>query len=692
MEKLQIVTEYSLWFASLCLLAGFGYAYLLYPKKAPWGSGVNKILFTLRFVLVSVLCLLLLGPLAKMIKNHPEKPTVVFAIDDSESIIDGTDSTILQNFKENLVELEQALGTKDIETKFYFLSGSKNNLSENSFTAQATDLTKLLRNIQSDYENRNLSAVVLASDGIINQGMSPTHSSWRFPIHAIGLGDTNARKDLNLKALFYNKVAYAGNKFPIVAELHNTGFKGKDANVTLKQNGKVLGQKKVTFDKETGVQEVKFYTSSETHGIQHYVVETDVLDGEFTAKNNVSHAYIDIIEGREKILILAAAPHPDIKAIRSALETKANYQVEVHIPGLKKFKDEKYDLVIYHQLPDKRNTAADLINKLQGKTSSLFIIGSQTNLQKFNQLNKVLTVHSNSWQRDQVLAVFNKAFDRFSFNNNEPEVFAKYPPLAVPYANYSTKNNPDVLFHQKIGNLKTQKPLILVDKGEGDHKFGVIAGEGIWQWRMTEFTETGNFKAFDHMLASLTKYLSSKEDKRRFRFYPLSDQFLTTDRILFETEIYNSIYEKVYGKKIDISITNEEEITNTYSFVNSEANSVFEVKGLGEGIYKYTATLNDGDKKEKVHGEFLIEKVSLEALDMTANHAMLRNLASQTSGTFALPSDLSSVKETLLGKQTKSIIHSTEELSEIINQWWLLLVLLLIISVEWGTRKFKGGY
>jgi hypothetical protein len=41
---------------------------------------------------------------------------------------------------------------------------------------------------------------------------------------------------------------------------------------------------------------------------------------EFTAQNNSRDAYIEVIDGKEKILLLAAAPHPDIKAIKSALE------------------------------------------------------------------------------------------------------------------------------------------------------------------------------------------------------------------------------------------------------------------------------------------------------------------------------------------------------------------------------------
>ena len=39
--------------------------------------------------------------------------------------------------------------------------------------------------------------------------------------------------------------------------------------------------------------------------------------------NNVKDVFVDIIDGRQKILLLANAPHPDLGAIKNAIETIA---------------------------------------------------------------------------------------------------------------------------------------------------------------------------------------------------------------------------------------------------------------------------------------------------------------------------------------------------------------------------------
>ena len=70
----------------LCLAAGAGYAALLYSAKAPWSRGLNYGLAALRFGVVSFLCFLLLSPFLKTTTNTTEKPTLVLALDNSQSV------------------------------------------------------------------------------------------------------------------------------------------------------------------------------------------------------------------------------------------------------------------------------------------------------------------------------------------------------------------------------------------------------------------------------------------------------------------------------------------------------------------------------------------------------------------------------------------------------------------------------
>src|SRR6185436_8609107 len=87
------------------------------------------------------------------------------------------------------------------------------------FNHPVSDINSVLRQIEAEYDGRNLASVVLVSDGIYNTGVSPLYSVFKTPIYTVGLGDTIQKKDLILNQVHYNKVAYQGNKFPIQAEV-----------------------------------------------------------------------------------------------------------------------------------------------------------------------------------------------------------------------------------------------------------------------------------------------------------------------------------------------------------------------------------------------------------------------------------------------------------------------------------------
>jgi hypothetical protein len=161
---------------------------------------------------------------------------------------------------------------------------------------------------------------------------------------------------------------------------------------------------------------------------------------------------------------------------------------------------------------------------------------------------------------------------------------------------------------------------------------------------------------------------------------------------LFDAEVYNDLYEKIYGQKIDLKITGEDRKSSSYSFTNSENNSRFEVKGLQPGIYKYTATTVLSGVPHKSEGEFSVKELMLEAINTTADHQLLRLLADNTKGKFYLPNQLNDLGSYLKANTAKSIIHTNEEFVELVNIPWLFFLILALVSTEWFIRRYRGGY
>ncbi|MDA0193744.1 MAG: VWA domain-containing protein [Bacteroidetes bacterium] len=622
-----------------------------------------------------------------------ENPKFVLAIDNSASILQGIDSTKLSDLLNEISAITDGMKLKNYDIYLRSLNNNLTDLSALTWHVEVTNLNELFKSIQSDFEGQNLDGVLLISDGIYNQGLSPAFASYPFQIFTIGVGDTIPKRDISLRKIYNNKLAYQGNKFPIVAEISNTGFGRNKIIARVMKNGSEISREAIEFTDNNQLRQVTFNLEATESGIQHYRVEVLPLEGEASVKNNYKDAYVEVIEGKEKILLVGLSPHPDMKAIAGVLEKNENYELEIHIPGLNDWKEEKYDLVIFHQAFDKYNKTNALITRfLDSETPLWLIAGNQTNINTFNQLNGVIQITVSRSQRDLVVPAFNRGFNRFSIEaDNYQSSFADYPPVTVPFGKTELLQGAEVLLFQRVGSITTTKPLLSVFES-GSKKVAVMLGEGFWQWRTTEFAKNDSQEAFDELITKLVQFLSAKDDKRRFRVYTTDTELSNFEDVVFEGEVYNDIYERVYGDEIFLTIEDEQGKTSDYSFVTSNANSRFRVKGLERGIYKFKATTLINGGSESALGQFLVSELQFEALDLTADHSMLRKLSEDSGGKFYRPGDIETLQNELMNRDAKSTIYSTENFLPLINLKWPFFILLILISCEWFVRKYNGAY
>ncbi len=694
MQSLTILFDYSPWFILLCLLAGAAYAWVLYSKKGPWPKAVNRLLAGLRFVLVTLICILLVSPFLKQLRSTVEDPVFVIAVDNSSSVAEVMDSTALTSLLQATDNLAGQLAQQAYTINFRQLGepAQPKKAGGIEFNNPATNLNRLLKNIQTDYEGRSLGGVLLVSDGIYNQGLSPAYSTFNFPVYTVGVGDTVPKQDLNLRTLLYNKLAYQGNQFLLRAEVLNQGYDGQPVTITVSEKGTTLATKTISLNQRGGLNEAEFSLDADKQGLKHLVVRVAPKEGEFTTTNNTKHAYIDIIEGKEKILLAASAPHPDIKAIKKAIEVNQNYELTLFIPGIEPYKEDLYDLVILHQLPNLKGGMPRQLNKLlQTNVSRWYMLGSQSNLSELYRYNSQLRIVTRGTEQDQVTPVFNPSFSRYTLDADVVDAIADYPPAIVPFGRYILSGKHEVALYQKVGSIETQKPLLAFFEGNSI-KSAVLFGEGLWLWRLREFVDTDDQEAFNNLVLKTVQYLSAKEDKRKFKVYPVNDEVFSNEQVVFETEIYNDVYEEIYDQQISLTITDEAGEARSYNYYTTAVNSRYKVSGLPQGIYNYRATANINGRNVVSQGAFTVKELQLESLELTANHQLLRNLSQQTGGSYVAHPQMGQLGSILGQQKAQGIIYSEESFLPFIHLKWLLILFLLFVSLEWFLRKYNGAY
>ena len=136
------------------------------------------------------------------------------------------------------------------------------------------------------------------------------------------------------------------------------------------------------------------------------------------------------------------------------------------------------------------------------------------------------------------------------------------------------------------------------------------------------------------MFSKLIQYLSTGEDKRKFRSYPVKQEFSDTEAAVFESQVYNEIFEPVYGHSINIDLTDEGGKRTRYNYTTSAGNIRYQIGGLKEGVYKYVSRTLINGKEEQVRGEFAVVQRQAELQNLTADFDLLRKVSSNTGGKF----------------------------------------------------------
>ena len=653
---------------------------------------MNYILALLRGVTVAFICFLLLSPLVRKTESIVDKAKIVFAIDNSESI----KSYGVPALKE-INTAAQELAAAGFEVSFQDLDKALPNNKTDSiqFNKNKTDLSGLLQSVRSNFEGRNLTDVILLSDGIVNQGISPAFGRYPFKVNTVAVGDTVPDLDISIKDVVSNRVAYLGNEFPVRAEIVANGLAGKSTTVSLKQNGRIIETQKVLIDKAAFFKAFDFKTSSAQKGVQHYTIELGAISGESSARNNRREVYVDIIDGRQKILLLALAPHPDIKALRSLIESNDNYELDVQILTISNnlpATSKPYDLVILHQVPNVLGLGNAVVRKfIDAKTPLFYVVGNQSAVPLMNVSNRSLTINATNGQTDKVTARFNTSFQLLNLDAESLKLLERLPPLTVPFGEYSMSSGTEPILYQKVGTLNTSKPLLVLNT-TSEQKTAVLAGEGIWQWRQEEYAQTNKQDVVDNLFQKVIQILSVREDKRKFRVYPIRAEFDAGDQVTFQTEIYNDIYEQIYGQEVKLAITDEKGKTSQFSYLHSAENPRFNISGLSEGVYRFQATTSLRSGQEKVNGQFVIRNVNLEMNNTTADFGMLRELAKSTGGEFLNPTSLAQFVQKIKTNRPSDRLDSSEEMVELIHLKWLFFMIVLLLGIEWGLRKYHGGY
>ncbi|MDY0342461.1 MAG: hypothetical protein RBR28_02745 [Lentimicrobium sp.] len=692
----QIISGYSWWFAPLCLLAGFGYAMFLYyrnrtdeiaPQWRWW-------LFSFRFITVSLLAFLLLSPMVSLLIRDTEKPTIIIGVDNSRSMVMASDSIEQRKQLEQVVaDLTRAL-SNDYHVSLYGLGQRISADPELNFNEGASDIGAFFTDMQSRYYNRNVGAMVLLSDGIYNVGIDPVYPARTagFPVYSMKFGDTTVYCDLSIASVKHNQVAYKGNRFPIEAMVQAREAAGKSALITIKAGETEILSKSLDFVSNNQVIAVPAFAEASETGMLKLTVKIQVIEGETNTRNNERVVFVEVKEKRQKIALLANAPHPDLAAIERAVGQSNNFELEQFVSTGFNLNPAEYSLFVFHNLPSTTYSLEKLDNEIERLNKPcLYILGSQTDIQRFNGLRTGLSLINYSKQLNEAIPTVNEQFPLFTVSRQMINFLDQVPPLVAPFAQYKQSTASFTLAYQKIGNLKTDMPLLMFGQ-TAQRRIGVIAGEGIWKWRIFDYSLNNNHQAFDDLFGKIIQYLSVENDAGRLQV-SWRNYYAENQPVEFSAIVYNESFEMITDPELQMVITDEAGKTYDYTFLTSGSGYQLNAGNLPPGSYRFTTTANTGSTTLQRQGSFSITALKLEEMNTVANHQLLNKLADETGGGAYFGNQAEVLIRDLKNRNDiKPVIYSRKQYTDLINFYPALILLILLLGAEWFLRKFYGNY
>jgi len=662
---------------SLVIAGALSFYQYLYQVKNR--TKVSLFLAFLRFISLFGIALLFINPM--ITRNTLEIVKTPLAI-----VVDNSSSIVALNAKKTALKLFKKLSqNKALQEKFDVQSFQFDNdfqSSENfSFKGTQTNLDEVAKNLKSIYKN------VVFPTAIITDGNQTSGNDYVYSfdpnnkVYPLVVGDTTTFLDLKINQLNVNKYAFYKNKFPVEVFLQYSGTKNITAEFSITQGNSVLNKQSISFSPSKRTAIVNLLLPANKVGLQVFVARFSSIEKEKNTYNNTKNFAVEVIDQKTNVAIISAINHPDIGALKRAIETNAQRKVTILKPNdVKSLKDYNI-LILYQPTAEFKSVCAD--NKLAA-INTFIITGTNTDFTFLNQQQNSLGFKMSN-QREDYLSEFNPQFNLFAIENIG---FENFPPLQNPFGTISTNGNVSVLLSSKIRNIDTNAPLLAFTENQGKRS-AFLLGENSWKWRLQSHLDHQSFDKYDIFIDKIIQFLASNNLKKSL-VVEHESFYNSGEAIEITAQYFNKNYEFDEKARLTISVSNTKTKQNkNYDLLKGNNSYKVNLDGLVAGNYNFR--VQELNSKTSYSSHFEILDFDIEKQFVNPDVEKLTQLALQTQGKVYYPNQVDALITTLLeSDQYQAVQKNIVTKTPLIDWIWLFILIAVSLSSEWFIRKYNG--
>ena len=668
----------------LIILAGIialSLALFQYIYKAKNRSKVYSFLAFLRFLTFFSILLLLINPKYNKVTYYNEKPNLIVALDNSESVAylgqEEKANALFETLKSN-VELND-----QFNLEFYTFGKDLNPSDSITFKEKQSNIAKVFKKL-SEVNYNSISPTILITDGNQTYGNDYQFMGKQFkqPVFPVILGDTTKFADLKIEQLNVNKYAYLKNKFPVEIIVVYNGKASISTQLKITTDNSILNSQTLNFNSSKTSQVIQVVLPANTIGVNSYKAELVPLENEKNTINNIKNFAVEVIDQKTNVAIISDVMHPDLGSLKKSIESNEQRSASILSPVEYVDKSNDFQLIILYQPNNKFKLVFQEIERLN--QNAFVILGTKTDWQFLNSVQKNF-VQEITRQEEYFQPILNQNYSEFIIDDLS---FDDFPPLQTEFGK-TTFNIPiNTILYKSINGIQIDETL-LATFDINSNRGAILNGEGIWRWRAQSFLDENSFNTFDNFIGKLVQYLSTNQIKSRLNLN-YESFYNGNDDVKITAQFFNKNYEFDSNASLSITLTNKDNIvSSSQPFILKNTNYEVDLSGLEPGEYNFTVSAaNENISKS---GALQILDYNVEQQFLNPDVTKLQQLATNSNGKSYFIDNINEITTNLINDARFATIQkSNKNVVPLIDWKFLLAIIALSLALEWFIRKYNG--
>lgn len=177
-----------------------------------------------------------------------------------------------------------------------------------------------------------LAGIILLTDGRNNAGIAPREvlalaQNSRVPFYVVGLGSPDSPPNVEVVEVDAPKRLYPGDPFALSGILGSSGFAGKQVTVQVLAGDvdadiaqlAIEDEKIVELPEDGSITPASFKLEPKSVGQWQYAVKIIPLQGDANRDDNIKTTQVEVIERKNRVLIIAGGPTREYQFVRNLL-------------------------------------------------------------------------------------------------------------------------------------------------------------------------------------------------------------------------------------------------------------------------------------------------------------------------------------------------------------------------------------